>query len=331
MGAPLGLRFMGDWGPFNLSRICGWLAYEVWRQTGGAPSSVIHTGRGSGDNVRALARGDVDVAVATPAAFVNMAVGGVGPFAGAPMPNLRAVGCVPHDDALLFAIPAGLGISSMADLREKRPALRIACARDDGESFMGFGARALLRSSGIEPEAILEWGGSFVYGEDPAECVAHVASGAADAIIQEAIMTPWWRDLTESHDLAFLGLEPQAATALERDLSLTAVEVPPAYLRGIDAPLRAIDFSGWLVMVRDDMPDEIAGMLARAMVQSSDFFEAQYRHIPVRSSALTYPITPERLTDTRIPLHPGAREVYGDVQPGPLPFADGGYESRSRA
>ena len=133
------------------------------------------------------------MAIATPAQFVQMARAGRGSFAGEAVPQVRAIGCLPHADALLFAVPAALGITTMAQLRAARRALRIALSPDDGESFMGLGASAMLRASGIE--AVADWGGELVFGEDPSECVAHVEAGRADAIIQEAIMTPWWSAL----------------------------------------------------------------------------------------------------------------------------------------
>jgi TRAP-type uncharacterized transport system substrate-binding protein len=306
---------MADWGAFNLTRICGWLAFEVWNRTGGKPSSVIHTGRGCGDNVRAVARGDVDVAIATPAQFVQMAREGRGNFSGDAVPQVRAVGSLPHGDALLFALPADLGITTMAQLRDTRPALRIALSPDDGESFMGFGAVAHLRASGIEPQDIVDWGGELVYGEDPGECVAHVNEGRADAIIQEAIMTPWWNELAESTDLAFLSLEPDAVAALERDYGLSCVEIPAGYLRGLDAPVMAIDFAGWLVCVHEDMDDDIAELLAAIVLETSDVLERQYRHIAERFSPLAYPITPAKLAQTCVPLHRGAERCYATTAP----------------
>lgn len=312
---PLGLRFMGDWGGFNLTRICGWLAGELQQRADGRPGGVIHTGRGAGDNVRALARGEVDVAVATPDQFVQMAREGRGSFAGEPVPQVRALGCLPHDDALLFALPAELGIATMAQLREARPALRIAVAPDDGESFMGLGATALLRASGLDPG-----GFELVLGEDPGECAEHVHAGRADAIIQEAIMTPWWADLADRHELAFLSLEPDAVAVLRRDWHLTTVEVPAGYLRGLDAPVTAIDFSGWTVCVREDLDDDVAALLTSVLLERSDAFEAQYRHIPPRRSPLAYPITPAKLAATRVPLHRAAEACYAAVASGETLF-----------
>ena len=92
---PVSLRFMGDWGAINLTRICGWLAQEVWDRSPGDTRSLIYTGRGNTDNLRAVAQGEVDVAVVTPSTFANMAIEGIGLFEGEAYPYLRALGEVP--------------------------------------------------------------------------------------------------------------------------------------------------------------------------------------------------------------------------------------------
>src|SRR5918999_4022011 len=99
----LQLRFQGDWGGANLTRICGWIAGELFNRAAKGTRSTIRTGRGMGDNLVAVARGEVDVAVATPAGFARMARAGQGPFVKEPLQSLRAVACVPHHDAMLVA------------------------------------------------------------------------------------------------------------------------------------------------------------------------------------------------------------------------------------
>lgn len=307
------LRFMGDWGGFNLTRICGWLAGEAAMRTNLKTRSVIHTGRGMVDNVLAAGRGTVDVAVATPAQCAVMAVRGQGPFADEPLPGLRALGVLPHQDAMLFAIRSDLGIRTMADLRASRPALRIALSPDDGESFMGLGAASLLRASGIDPAEIVEWGGELIEREHPNMCIDEVLSGNADAVIHEAIMTPWWRDLADAVELSYLSLEPDAERRLSQELSMTAVDVPAGFLRGMREPVRAIDFRGWLVLTNDGLDDDVAGTIASILVETSGFFEGQYRHIAVRDSPLAYPITPQGLAAVPIPLHRGAERYYASL------------------
>src|ERR1700721_2710618 len=91
----LQLRFQGDWGGVNLTRICRWIAGELYNRAGVGTGSTIRTGRGMADNLLAVGRGEVDVAVMTPGGFARMAIDGVGMFADEPLPTLRAIGSVP--------------------------------------------------------------------------------------------------------------------------------------------------------------------------------------------------------------------------------------------
>jgi TRAP-type uncharacterized transport system substrate-binding protein len=310
---PLHLRFQGDWGGVNLTRICGWIAGEIYNRAGAGSGSLIRTGRGMADNLYAVGRGEVDVAVATPAGFARMARAGLGLFADEPLPTLRAIASVPHRDALLVAIPAKLGIRTFAELREQRPSLRLTLSPNDGLSFMGFGAETVLKASGVTPQQIVEWGGVLVPHEQPQECVAEVMAGNADAIVHEAIMTRWWQDMAETHEFNFLSLEDDVAASIESELQLDIAEVPAGYLPGMDQPVRAVDFRDWMVVVREDLRDDVAALIASILVETSDFFEMQYSHMAVRFSPLDYPITPERLAETSIPLHPGAQAYYSSI------------------
>jgi hypothetical protein len=73
---PAPLQFKADWGGANLTRAAGWLAQWVYEHTASHRLSVIHTGRGMGDNLHALGTGEVDVAFATPASFASLAAEG---------------------------------------------------------------------------------------------------------------------------------------------------------------------------------------------------------------------------------------------------------------
>src|SRR5262245_24568883 len=126
------LHFYGDWGQANLHRVCGWLAQEVGDRSGPHSRFAIWNGRGGTDAVRAVGRGQVDVALSTPAAFVTTALDGRGPYRGEAFPHLRALGSVPQLDRLVLAVSAEVGVRSFADIRERRIPLRIATSPDDG-------------------------------------------------------------------------------------------------------------------------------------------------------------------------------------------------------
>jgi TRAP-type uncharacterized transport system substrate-binding protein len=168
----------------------------------------------------------------------------------------------------------------------------------------------MLEASGVPVGTLLEWGGELLYGERPPDCLDALADGRADAVIHEAIMTPWWHDLARDHELRFIACEPSVLDQLERDYLWARRTVPAGYLRGIDEAFDAIDFSGYLVVVRDEMPDELAYLLTWALGERRGAFERQFHHLPAAHSPVAYPIELDGLASTPIPLHPAAERYY---------------------
>jgi TRAP-type uncharacterized transport system substrate-binding protein len=304
------LHFMGDWGQANLHRVCGWLMQEMGERSGPHSRFATWNGRGGIDSVRAVGRGIVDLALTTPAAFARMALDGRGPYAGEPYPFLRALGTVPQRDRLVLAIDASRNIRSFDDLRARRPALRIATSVNDGVNNIGLAAHTILDLAGITREKLESWGGRFVEAERPDACIEFIKRGEADAVFQEAIMTPWWRELTEARDLTFVPIERAVLDQVERDFGWPRAVLPGGYFRNLPQPLETLDFSDFMIIVRDDMPDDIAELLAFCIAETSEALEIQYRHIPPDKSPVTYPLVPTEMAKTAIPLHPAAARYY---------------------
>ena len=66
--------------------------------------------------------------------------------------------------------------------------------------------------------------------------------GRADSIIQEAIMTGWWKDMTDNVDFKFLSLEPEAEKRIDEDFGSDSSPSRGRRLRGIDKDLRTVSF-----------------------------------------------------------------------------------------
>src|SRR5262249_13281183 len=204
---PVTLHFYGDWGGANLHRVCGWLAQELGDRAPAGSRFAIWSGRGGTDAVRAVGRGEVDVALTTPAAFAAAALDGRGRYAGEAYPQLRALGSVPQNERLVLAGDAELDGGSFADLRARPVPLRIAASPDRGVNHIGQAVKQIMTRAGI-PRATLEsWGGGYVEFERPNSCIDAMRAGQANAVFQEAIMTPWWQDLANQRPLRFLPIE----------------------------------------------------------------------------------------------------------------------------
>jgi uncharacterized protein len=308
------LQFQGDWGQANLHRICGWLSQEIVDRTGPFSRVAIWSGRGGLDSVQAVGRGQVDVALAVPSAFVPMTLEGKGIAKGEAFPEIRALGTMPQTDRMVVAIRAEHGIRTFEDWRRKRPKLLIATSPDDGVNTVGWAAQRLMEAASLPRAAIVASGGSFVERERPNECVALVRDGKADAIIHEAIMTQWWQDLANATELAFLPVEEPALAAMMRDYRWPRATLPAGYLKGMDAPFTTLDFSDFLMIARADLPDDVAYLLAWCMCERREVLERFYRHIPAERSPVTYPLVPAKIAATTIPLHPGAERYYHEAK-----------------
>ncbi|MFI6521451.1 hypothetical protein ACIBF1_38280 [Spirillospora sp. NPDC050679] len=305
----LTLHLQGDWGSANLHRICGWISQELTDRCGPGTRVAVWNGRGCSDAARAVGRGEVQVAMTTPAAFTAAALDGRGVFADEALPELRALGVVPQRDRLVMGVRRSLGITSFAELREAAPKLTLATSVDDGENYVGLAAGELLARSGVD---VLGWGGEFLRDERPFETFDHVRAGRADAIIHEAVMLPPWQEF--GGELHFLEVEEEVLDGLWTDLSWPRAQVEEGYFPGCPS-FRTLDFSDFLVLTRADLPDDLAYAIAWVLGETREVIERQYRHIPPERSSVTYPLDPVAMGRTPIPLHPGAAEYYDALPP----------------
>jgi TRAP-type uncharacterized transport system substrate-binding protein len=224
--------------------------------------------------------------------------------------RLRALATLPQDDRLVFAIDASFGIASFTELRAKRPAFRLATAFDDGVNMAGFAAHRMLEASGIPPATLESWGGKLLLGEAPWDIVPLVTRGKADAVLFEAVMTPFWRDMCAARKMNFLPFEDQALNEVESKFAWRRAEVAGDRFPGLSGPFQALDFSDFLLLCRDDFPDDIAYVIAALLCETPELLESQYRHIPPKDSPVTYPLQPRKIAATSIPLAVGAERYY---------------------
>jgi TRAP-type uncharacterized transport system substrate-binding protein len=317
---------MGDWGMANFHRICSWLTQQFCDRAGPESQVAIWNVRHGGiEAVTSVFHGRIQVALATPAQLMSTALTGSGIFApfGA-MPSLRALAVLPQNDRMVFAIDPKYGIVSFEQLRAKKPALRIATSHNDGTNFIGHVASGFLKAHGLDEKELAAWGAKMVTAHRPEQAIAMVLSGEADALLQEAIMTPWWDKVVDEKLFVPLPAEPAAMARFYEDtytLGETRTDIDPSpipagFWKSLHQPLVSLDFSDFVVLVRDDLPEDVAHVLTWCLVETRDSIEAQYRHIRPEKSPLSYPLDPAKMAQTPIPLHPGARRYY--VQAGHL-------------
>ncbi|PWW60281.1 TAXI family TRAP transporter solute-binding subunit [Actinokineospora spheciospongiae] len=300
----LTLHLKGDWGTANLHRVCGWISQELTDRCGPHTRIAIWNGRGFSDSVRAVGRGEVDIAMTTPAAFATAALDARGVYRDESFPELRALGVVPQRDRLVVGVHKSIGATTFAELREREPRLTVATSVDDGVNHVGLAAHALLDRAGVD---VRGWGGGFLSDERPFESFEHVLAGRANAVVHEAVMLPHWQRFGPDFD--FLEVEPEVLASLEADFGWPAATVDDDFFPGRRA-FRTLDFSDFLVLTRSDLPDDVAHAVAWVLGETRHLIEQQYRHLPPERSPITYPLHPPTMGRSPVPLHPGAARYY---------------------
>lgn len=306
------LKLKGGWGMENLTSACGWIANSVRWRTAKNSTFVIHTGRGFADNVRAVLDGTVDFAFTTPLVVADMALNGRGLFK-TPNPNLRAVAALPHRDRLVLAVDAEVAerydLHTFHDFVVKRPPLRIATGLNDGENFVGYSVGRLLNAHSMAWEDLEQWGGQWLTAETPRPALSWFGNGKADALFHEAIML--WSRFIGHKRVKLLPIGTVALEQLHEQYGYERADIDPDDFVGVDRPVQTLDFSQWLLVTRQEVPEPLVNLVTSVIVEDREAFESRYRQQPLKQSPLHYPIEPKAICQTgSIPLHPGAEHYY---------------------
>lgn len=309
----LQLRFAGDWGQANFHRICSWLTQELCDRAGHGSSVTIKSMPDGGVSVvKDLYLGKLDLCLITPSGHTPWALSGTGMFTAAgPMPSLRALAVLPQSDRMILALHPRYGVRTWADVYQKKPPMRLVTSTDDGTSTIGYLAMKYLEAHGLTRQLLHSWGGELIDGGyRPDTCVDKVVSGEADCLLQEAIMTPWWRNLVEGGHLIPISAEHAALESLKANLGLGPAIVRAGFWNNVPHETMGMDFADFAIVVREDMPDDVAALLTWILVNTRNMLESQYNHIPSERSPLTWPLDPKAMARTSLPLHRAAKEFY---------------------
>lgn len=309
------LNLSADWGGANFHRIQSWLTQEFCSRAGPRSRTGIWSLRDGGlDALTQVFYGECHASIMTPAAILPAALTGEGIFAATgPMPSLRALAVLPQRDRMMFAVDPEHGVKTFEDIRRAKLPLRIVTSQDNGTNFIGYTAMRIMEAHGIDKATLESWGGRYEFGVRPDDCIDKVVDGTCDALVQEAIMTPWWSGLIEGKKFVPIPFESQALEKLKGQHGFEPAVMPAGFWKGIDYEITTSDFADFLLIVRDDLPEDIAYLLTWCLVETRHLLEAQYSHIPPEKSPLTYPLDPYAMAKPTLPLHPGAERYYREA------------------
>jgi TRAP-type uncharacterized transport system substrate-binding protein len=159
-------------------------------------------------------------------------------------------------------IKADTGVREFADLARIKPKLGL-CIASPG-FIAGQIARAYLSRYGVDVDRdIPAWGGEMF--NVMAETTTQWMDGRANAQFRENTRFMAVGQASAVYDLSFLSLDRNIAEEVAAEFCLDVVEVPARSFRGQEHPLITVGNPGYSIVVREDMPDDLAYRLARAL------------------------------------------------------------------
>lgn len=250
---------------------------------------------------RLVGSGKIDIGWLNPSVIAAMAYLGKGPFRRAY--PLRALAVFPSWDRLVVAVARNLGVRSMKELIEKRPALRVSVANND---CVNFAIRAMLKAHGLNLKSFIKWGGSVepvVRPSNPRRREG-IASGEIDAVIDEGMDS--WGQVALERGMVFLPFSEKALVRLERYGFRRAPLASGRFEGKLQEPTEVVDFSGWPIVTHASLPEELAYQMTAVLDRIREEIPYDSAQVPPMSSFC-------RSTEVGpldIPLHPGAERYY---------------------
>jgi TRAP transporter TAXI family solute receptor len=256
----------------------------------------------------AISAGEADVGFVTPPACVWMAYRGTGPFTKK-MENLRAIAALPHDDRMMWAVPADSPIRSIRDM--KAHPLRLVIPSEDFP--VRFAVERILEACGTSVADLRKSGWEIIEESHCLKIPTVVLEGRADALVHEGRKTPAWIELGRKRAMRYLPIEEPILKDLETRFGFRRAILPAGNFLGLDADTPCVDFADWLLFTRDDVSEDLIYRMTKIIVEDrKKVFEFHFRNIPEEACNLTCPIDPLELWRNigGIPLHKGAERYY---------------------
>ncbi|MFO0986303.1 MAG: TAXI family TRAP transporter solute-binding subunit [Alphaproteobacteria bacterium] len=281
--------------------------------------NTMHSGEACLAGPGLVDAGKYHFGITTPPWLARTAAEGRGArgFAEKPL-RLRAVAVLPHFDQLALAVRKDLGITSIRQLKDQKVPLKMSTAPIHIGHPVGWVLDMLLAEYGMEIEDFERWGGMVTSGDRQPNFLEKVPAGRRDrvsamkdgtlnAVFDEALMTLPWKQIADAVDLTFLPVERDVLQALDRKYGIRATTIPKGSLRGVDRDLPCIDFAGWIIYCREDLPDDLVYMAVGAIEQQRLQIESLFQP----GQGLTDSIDMSKIwRGTELPLHPGAERYY---------------------
>ena len=250
-----------------------------------------------------VASGDVQLGIVNPGSILTLALNGKGPYKQ-PIP-VRAITVIGSYDQLVLAVTPQSGITSLDDIREQKYPLRLS-VRGQRDHSIHLVLDELLKAAGFSYDDIVSWGGEVRYDPglpQPTRTDA-VERGEVDAIFDEGANQ--WTHRGLELGMRILPIEEPLLQKMEA-LGFRRGTLEKEWYPGLDADVPTLDYSGFIVYTREDVPDAEVRAICQALEARKDRIPRDQGDGPLPLDRMCHD-TPEGPLD--VPLHPAAEAFW---------------------
>src|SRR5215510_5644532 len=238
--------------------------------------------------LQAVSRGKFSLAWINPSVAATMAFRGKGLFSK--RQPIRTIAVFPSYDVMGFAVHESTGITSQAWIKYS-PTM--------------FTVSAVMKAAGFSFANLLQWGGKIQSVTRPSHPDRREAleKGTINAVFDEGIKS--WGQTAIDAGFRYLPVEGKVLTKLTA-IGYRQSFLPRSRFPALPADVPTVDFSGWPMIVRADMPEEVAYALCEAI-------EARKAIMPTdnfKPLDMTQLCANDHEAPYDVPLHPGAKRFY---------------------
>ena len=211
--------------------------------------------------------GDVDMAFVNPSACLTQAYKGTGMF-DKPLP-VRIVANYPSWDRFVVVAHPRIGITSLAEIKERRIPVRMSIREDPTHSTLVL-LNQILAVHGFSLADIESWGGSFQLNGPPHDKrrMDALYADELDIICDEGIPTMWFDEALEQ-GMQPITLDDEVFEAMEA-IGWRKVTIPAGRFPHLTQDYDCIDFSGWPIYTRAELDDETVYKVCAAIRAKND-------------------------------------------------------------
>ena len=251
----------------------------------------------------AVCNNELEASMINPSGLLTQAYRGTGLFAK-PLP-VRILAVYPSLDHFVYLLHPRTGLKSIAEIKQKKYPLRLSIREDETHSTRVL-VDQTLAAYDMTVKDIESWGGSLQLNGGPGDerRMKALADGTIDAVFDEGL--PLWFEAALATGMKPVPLEDFAFKQLV-DLGWRKYTIKPGRFKGLDQDYTCIDYSGWPLYTRAELPDDDAYKICDAIMARKDQIYWEESYTGVGQLGADTDATPRD-----VPLHPGAEKWYRD-------------------